>query len=125
MSWQWNIDVKDETIAATGWCTLRDLVSIKQDSELNIPALKALLKRVEKNIHSSENCVKRAMNGFMISLGSYVVALTDDVIAASQQIGDVEVNVGDTACKTPNAAEYILKVKNKGSLGKKKKMARC
>ena len=119
------IDAKEEHIAACGWSTLSSLVAIKPDSELNIPALKKLLTRVEKNIHKSGNRIRQKMNGFIIAVGSYVTSLTDDAINTSKKIGQVTVDTNGTACKIPDAIEYITKVKNKGALGKKKKMARC
>jgi hypothetical protein len=36
--------------------------------------------------------------------------LRDEAIAAARRIGKVEVDHGDTDCKTPDAVEYILKV---------------
>ena len=119
------IDDKKDFIAAAGWSTLSNLVAIKADSELNIKSLKSLLSRVEKTIHQSPNRVRSAMNVFIIAIGSYVTSLTTDAIAVTGKIGEVTVDVGDTACKVPDAAEYIIKVKDKGALGKKKKMARC
>ena len=119
------IDDKKDYIAAAGWSTLSNLVAIKADSELNIKSLKSLLSRVEKTIHQSPNRVRSAMNVFIIAIGSYVTSLTTDAIAVTGKIGEVTVDVGDTACKVPDAAEYIIKVKDKGALGKKKKMARC
>jgi hypothetical protein len=65
------------------------------------------------------------MNGFVIAAGCYVPALTDSALNASKKIGAVKVNTDGTACKVPDAAIYINKVKDKGTLGKKKKMARC
>lgn len=119
------IDAKEEPIAAAGWATLGSLVAVKADEALDIPALKSLLSRVEKNIHTAPNRVRSTMNGFVIALGSYVAVLTNDAINTAKKIGVVEVNVGDTACKVPSAADYIMKVKARGTLGKKKKMARC
>ena len=124
LAMQW-IDDKEPNIATAGWATLCSLVAIKPDNELDIPLLKILLKRVEKNIHQADNRVKSKMNIFIISVGSYVISLTDEAIAVANKIGDVQVNVGETACKIPSAVEYIMKVKNRGTLGKKKKMARC
>ena len=124
LAMQW-IDDKEPNIATAGWATLCSLVAIKPDNELDIPLLKILLKRVEKNIHQADNRVKSKMNIFIISVGSYVISLTDEAIAVANKIGDVQVNVGETACKVPSAVEYIMKVKNRGTLGKKKKMARC
>ena len=121
---QW-IDDKKDFIAAAGWATLRDLVAIKPDNELDMEALKALLKRVEKNIHQVNDRVRLKMNAFVIAVGSYVIPLTELAIALAKKIGEVKANMNGTACKVPDAIEYISKVKNRGALGKKKKMARC
>ncbi len=68
---QW-IDSPEDYIAAAGWSTLGGLVSLKDDSELDLAELKSLLTRVVKNISTSKNRVKYAMNGFIISVGAYV-----------------------------------------------------
>ena len=124
LAMEW-IDNKNESIAVAGWATLGSLVAIRPDTELNIPSLKSLLKRVERTIHSSDNRVRSAMNNFVIALGSYVLPLTEEAIAAAKRIGAVTVVKEGTACKVPDAVEYILKKNDKGALGKKKKMARC
>lgn len=119
------IDSKTDHIAGAGWATLSSHVSIKPDTELDLPGLKALLKRVEKEIHKTGDRIRYQMNSFIIALGTYVPALTEDAVAAAKSIGTVEVNMNGTACKVPDAIAYIKKVKDKGALGKKKKMARC
>lgn len=124
LAMQW-IDDKKEFIAAAGWCTLNSLVAIKPDTELDIKSLKTLLNRVESTIHKADNRVKSKMNAFIISVGTYVIPLSDYAISIGKKVGDVKVNLDGTACKVPNAVEYISKTKNKGTLGKKKKMARC
>jgi len=119
------IDSGKENIAAAGWATLSGLVAVKPDSELDIPMLKALLARVGKTIHAADNRVRYNMNGFIISTGAYVTALTNDAIATAKKVGVVTIDKNGTSCKVPDAAEYIMKVKNKGSLGKKKKTVKC
>lgn len=114
-----------EHIAAAGWATLSNLVALKPDGELDIPALKSLIKRIEETIKSSPNRVRYAMNCFLISAGAYVHSLTDDAIAASQRIGEVEVNKDGTACKVPVVKDYIQKIANRGGIGKKKKTVKC
>jgi len=37
----------------------------------------------------------------------------------------VEVDMGETACKVPLAADYIRKAQARGSMGKKRKTAKC
>ena len=122
MEW---IDSKEASVAACGWSTLSNLVAIKPDDELDISTLKKLLTRAEKNIHTADNRVRQKMNGFIIAVGSYVTSLTDDAISTSKKIGEIKVDMNGTACKIPDAEQYIAKVKAKGTLGKKKKMARC
>jgi 3-methyladenine DNA glycosylase AlkD len=124
MAMQW-IDDKKENIAAAGWSTLSSVVAVKPDTELDMAALKKLIKRVEKDIHQSDNRVRYTMNVFIISAGSYVSSLTEEAIAAAKRIGVVTVIKEGTSCKVPSATEYINKIKLKGSIGKKKKMARC
>jgi 3-methyladenine DNA glycosylase AlkD len=121
---QW-IDSPEEYIAAAGWSTLGALVSLKNDSDLDLTVLKSLLARVVKNISTSKNRVRYAMNGFVISVGSYVTALTGDAMAAAKKIGTVSVEKNETACKVADATAYILKMKERGSLGKKKKTVKC
>lgn len=119
------INAKQEYIAAAGWATLSNVVALKPDNELAIPSLKALLGRVEKTIHSSDNRIRHTMNGFIISVGSFVTTLTDDALATAKRIGTVTVDMNGTACKIPEAAAYIKKIKEKGILGRKKKMVKC
>jgi hypothetical protein len=65
------------------------------------------------------------MNGFVIAVGCYIVSLSVKAKAISKKIGDVEVNLGDTACKVPNATAYIDKAIKANRLGKKRKDPRC
>src|SRR5688500_9815650 len=119
------IDSPKEQVAAAGWSTLSLLVATKDDAELDAAELKRLLGRVEKEIQRERNTVKYAMNGFVIAVGSYVKPLTDAAVKTAKKIGPVEVDMGDTACKVPFAPDYIKKVQDRGSIGKKRKAARC
>jgi 3-methyladenine DNA glycosylase AlkD len=119
------IDSKIQDVATTGWNTLSGVVATKDDSELNVKELKQLLTRVTTTLHDQPDHVRYAMNGFVIAVGSYVKPLTVDAIAAARKIGKVTVDMGDTACKVPDAAAYIDKVKKRGTLGEKRKSAKC
>ena len=124
LAMEW-IDNKQDHIAAAGWSTLGNLSALKADSELNIEAYRALLARVIKNIHTSGNRVRSRMNIFVINVGCYISALTEEAMAAAGQIGEVYVDTNGTSCKVPDAITYINKVKDRGSLGKKKKTVKC
>jgi 3-methyladenine DNA glycosylase AlkD len=121
---QW-IDSPEEYIEAAGWSTLGALVSLKDDSDLDLAVLKSLLSRVVNNISTSKNRVRYTMNGFVISVGSYVTALTVEAMTTAKKIGTITVDMNGTACKVPDAGDYILKIKERGSLGKKKKTVKC
>ena len=54
-----------------------------------------------------------------------IAHLAEAALQTGRQIGKVKVLMGNTACKVPFAPEYIEKVVQRGSVGKKKKMARC
>jgi 3-methyladenine DNA glycosylase AlkD len=119
------IDSPKENVASAGWATLSSLVAIKDDVDLDLDELKQLLQRIERTIHTQPNRVRYVMNGFVISAGSYVRALTELALQTARKIGAVTVEMGGTACKVPSAPEYIQKVQKRGSIGKKRKSAKC
>jgi 3-methyladenine DNA glycosylase AlkD len=122
MKW---LDTETERIAAAGWATLGDLAAIKQDAELDIAEYEQLLERVTKTIHQEPNRVRYVMNGFVISVGSYIKPLTRHALQAASLIGPVSVDMDGTACKVPSATEYIKKIEARGAIGKKRKSAKC
>jgi len=119
------MESKDEAIASAGWGTYSSLVAITEDADLDLAEIKSLLERVAKSIHQQPNRVKYVMNGFVIAVGSYVKALTDTAIKTAKQIGKVSVDMNGTACKVPDAIEYIGKVAKRGAIGKKRQTAKC
>jgi 3-methyladenine DNA glycosylase AlkD len=121
---EWIASDKD-LVAGAGWATLSSLVATREDAELDLPELKQLLQRVQQTIHQAPNEVRKHMNGFVIALGSYVPALKTLAIQTGEKIGPVTVDVGNTACQTPFAPDYIRKVEKRGAIGKKRKTAKC
>ncbi len=119
------IDAREDKISSSGWSTLSSIVSVREDRDLDLKALEKLLARVAANIHSAPNRPRYAMNGFVIAVGSYVKPLTPKALEAARKIGTVEVDMGDTSCKVPPAAEYIRKVIAKGGHGRKRKSVKC
>lgn len=119
------IDSPKPLIACAGWATLGSLVSIKPDADLDLAVLKRLLLRVQKTIHQAPNDPRSQMNLFVISVGCYVSALTATAVQIGEKIGPVTVDVGNTACQVPFAPDYIAKVEKRGSIGKKRKTAKC
>jgi 3-methyladenine DNA glycosylase AlkD len=119
------IDSDKEPVATAGWETLASLAAIKDDSELDLAALKKLLQRVEKTIRKQPNKVRYSMNGFVIAVGTYVQALSDVAMATGKSIGEVTVDMGNTSCKVPFAPDYIMKAKKRGTIGNKRSTAKC
>ena len=119
------IDSQKEHIQVTGWSTLSSLASIKKDEDLDLGTYKFLLHRVEKDIQKASNRVRYVMNGFVIAVGCFIDLLTPEALKVGKAIGTVKVEMGGTSCKVPDAPQYIQKAIAKGTLGKKKKMARC
>jgi 3-methyladenine DNA glycosylase AlkD len=119
------IESKKESVAACGWATLISLVSVKADAELDLAELKSLLQRVQTTIHQQPDRARHVMNKFVIALGTYVKPLTDAALKAAASIGPVTVDMEGTACKVPDAGEYIRKAQKKGAIGKKRKTTKC
>ena len=119
------IESKKEKIATAGWSTLSSIVATTPDEDLDLPELRKLLGRLVKTIHKQPNRVRYVMNGFVIAVGSYVAPLTEASLKAAEAIGKVSVDMGDTSCKVPLATDYILKVRDRGSIGKKRMSAKC
>jgi hypothetical protein len=119
------IESKKELIASAGWATLSYYAAVHQDSDLEITAYEKLLSRVEKEIHKAPNRVRYSMNGFVIGVASSIKGLNKAAIQIGKKIGKVQVDMGGTACKVPLATEAIAKVAARGSIGKKRKTARC
>ncbi len=119
------INSDQETTAAAGWGTLAYYTSVRPDEEIDISQYEKLLDRIASDIHSAPNRVKYTMNGFVISIGTYVKDLTEKAKQVANKIGKVEVDMNGTACKVPFATDYIKKVEDRNKIGKKRKTARC
>lgn len=103
------LGAKSEWVARTGWLLVAQLA--QNDKELPDDYFERHLEAIERDIHSSRNRVRDAMNSAVIAIGARNAALEAKAIAAAKRIGKVEVDHGETGCKTPDAVEYILKMK--------------
>lgn len=122
LSW---IESDVERVASAGWSTLSSFAAVTQDDALDVNKYSELLTRVEREIHDAPNRVRYCMNNFVIAIGCYIPALHDKAVQTASNVGKVEVFMGDTHCKVPLATAYIQKVADRGSVGKKRKTARC
>ena len=60
-----------------------------------------------------------------VSIEEVVKALGEAAIATARKIGVVEADMGDTACKIPDAESYILKARRGAPIAPKRKTVRC
>ena len=99
------IKSKDEWIGAAGWTVIAGLAM--SDPDLPDPYFAGLVPRIEKGIHIAPNRTRYSMNMALISIGIRNAKLRKLALAAARRIGKVEVDHGQTECKTPDAAAYI------------------
>jgi 3-methyladenine DNA glycosylase AlkD len=102
-------DHENEWIGETGWFLVTHLAG--QDKTLPDQYFLDHLRTIERDIHNRKNRVRHAMNQTLISIGLRNPALEAEALAVAARIGKVEVDHGETACETPDVAEYIAKTK--------------
>ena len=98
---------KDAKKRGQGWTLLGHLA--QRDETLPDAYFEKRLAEIERTIHAAPNWERETMNMAVIQLGLRSKALKKAAIAAARKIGKVEIDYGDTACKTPDAAQYIEK----------------
>lgn len=98
---------RNEMLACAGWHTLASIA--RQDNGLPDACFEKYLAQIETGIQSERNWVKYAMNNALINIGVRNPNLERRAIAVARRIGRVEVDHGETGCKTPDAIPYIKK----------------
>ena len=98
---------EEEFVRQSGFSTLAS--ALKEGVELSRDDCRDILSRIESEIHNSPNRARQAMNNALIAIGVFQPELSEDAVAAATRIGRVEVDHGDTSCKTPDAVSYIYK----------------
>jgi 3-methyladenine DNA glycosylase AlkD len=98
---------KSEHERGVGWGVAGQLAMV--DASIPDAWFQDRLTTIEKSIHAAPNAERLAMNAALIQIGCRSAALRRAATAAAKRIGNVAVDHGDTACKTPDAATYIDK----------------
>ncbi|MFQ3545983.1 DNA alkylation repair protein [Halobacillus rhizosphaerae] len=119
------INADEEGLRTAGWSTYANYLSITPDEDISYEEVENLLHHIEKSIHEQPNRVRYVMNGFVISTGGYYKHLHEEAKRVAQSIGKISVNMGDTACKVPDAYSYIEKMEKRSVIGKKRKTCIC
>ena len=97
----------EEWIGRAGWHLLASIA--QQDQTLPDQFFAAFLERIEKEIHMRKNRVRDGMNTALIAIGIRNPVLTAQAMIVAEKIGKVDVDHGQTSCKTPDAVDYIEK----------------
>lgn len=98
-----------EWVSAAGWTMVGCLAM--QDPGLADAYFEDRVKAIESGMDSAKNRTRHAMNMALIGIGARNARLEKRVLAAAARIGPVEIDHGDTDCKTPDVAAYIQKIK--------------
>ncbi|MCX4242540.1 DNA alkylation repair protein [Paraliomyxa miuraensis] len=94
--------------SAAGWHVLGILAA--GGTDVDDAYLRPYLAKIRKGIHAAPNRTRYSMNSVLIAIGGYHPELRDEALVIAKAIGKVEVDHGDTSCKTPDAVEYIAKM---------------
>ncbi|MFO0983742.1 MAG: DNA alkylation repair protein [Planctomycetota bacterium] len=97
----------DDPVRCTGWSLVGALAM--RDEATADAWFAERLAAIERTMHAAANAEREAMNSALIAIGCRNAALRKAALAAAKRIGKVEVDHGDTACKTPDAAQSIAK----------------
>lgn len=95
---------KRELVGRAGWTIV---AHIARDPALPDAWFAGCLDEIVAGIHAAPNRKREAMNSALIGIGGYREALRERALAAADRIGKVEIDHGDTYCKTPAARPYI------------------
>ena len=101
------IDSSSAWTSCAGWALLAHLAL--NDAGLPDSFFTARLRVIEREIHQRPNWARDAMNSALIAIGVRNPALTEVALKVAKAIGKVEVDHGETSCKTADAAAYIQK----------------
>ncbi len=96
-----------EWTSAAGWTSLAILA---MDDGLDEALAGDVVAAIEAGIHAAPNRTRYAMNNALIAIGGAMPALRERALNAARSIGPVEVDHGDTACRTPDATTMIDKM---------------
>jgi 3-methyladenine DNA glycosylase AlkD len=108
---------KREWVGRAGWVLVAGLA--RTDESLPESWFLERIKLIEAGIHRKENRVRDAMNMALISIGMRSPRLEKRAMAAAKRIGTVEVDHGETGCRTPDAIAYIERAKARREADKK------
>ncbi len=100
---------KHDFTGEAGWTALAVRVMDVEGGAVSDEECARHLETIEKTIHKAANRTRYAMNNALIAIGGRGSKLRATALAAARRIGKVEVDHGNTGCKTPEAVAYIAR----------------
>lgn len=100
---------RGEWVARAGWGVLAQ--QALHDAAVPDAELDPYLAFVEENVHGAMNRVRDAMMTALVSVGIRSDAMAERALAAARRIGKVEVDHGETGCRTPDPLTTIPKAR--------------
>lgn len=100
---------ESEPIARAGWSLVGRLAL--DGAERPDAFFTPHLATIERRVPASSNRIREAMNSALIAIGCRNDALEARALVTAGRVGKVQVDHGDTSCKTPDAAEFIRKTR--------------
>ena len=101
------INSEHEWVGTAGWSLVGILAM--QENDLPDEFFLPFLDTIQRTIHARKNRVRYSMNNALIAIGTRSHRLEPLAVQAAQAIGKVQVDHGQTNCKTPEARSYIQK----------------
>lgn len=112
----WTRPKQPELTRITGWFVIAALAT--RNHTLPRDWFESFLQRIEPEMETAPNRLRYALNEGLIAIGGRNdPKLRDAALKVAKRLGKVEVDHGETGCKTPDAASYIRKIwdRRKGS----------
>lgn len=107
---------RHEWTSTAGWNVIALLA---MDGRLSPAAARSSLARIRHEIGRAPNRTRFSMNGALISIGGSLPQITERALQAARAIGPVEVDHGQTGCKTPDAVAYIPRMVERRGPGRR------
>jgi 3-methyladenine DNA glycosylase AlkD len=98
---------KQENVRCAGWSLVAHLA--QRDASTPDDFFEPLLAAIERGIDGAPNAERGNMNLALIAIGCRSAALRKAAVATAKRIGKVEIDHGDTSCKTPDAVATLEK----------------
>jgi len=105
----WTADPEDEWTGTVGW----SLVAAQALNGKRHPSDEYFIERlsyIERSIANAANRVRHSMNGALIAIGCRSPEMRKAAEETAGRIGKVDVDHGQTSCKTPDAIPYLARV---------------